>query len=173
MRRRVLRTLEIVPNINQPLGDSGAVRSARLGRDAGADHLGMTLFELPPGQETVFHYHLQREELLVVIAGTLALRTSDGWRDLPAGEVVSFPHGPDGAHGFANRTDELVRVIVISEQNAPNISVYPDAGEIGIFDAPHQEQRRFGARFRMADAISGYGGAEAKLPFPPLEQRAG
>jgi uncharacterized cupin superfamily protein len=130
----------------------------------------MTLFELEPGQETIFHFHLQREELLLVVAGTLALRTPDGWRDLPPGEVVSFARGPNGAHGFANRSDELVRVVVISEQNAPNISVYPDAQEIGIFDAPHLEQRRFGARFRLDDAISGYGGAEPRLP--PAEHQA-
>jgi hypothetical protein len=50
-------------------------------------------------------------------------------------------------------------VIVACEQNAPNISVYPDAAEIGIFDAAHPDDRRFGARFRIADAVSGYGGA--------------
>lgn len=153
-----------MPNINQTLvGDSGTVRNARLGREAGADHLGMSLYELEPGQEMVFHYHLQREELVIVLAGTVALRTFDGWSELPAGEVLSFSRGPDGAHGFANRSDEPARILVISEQNAPNISVYPDANEIGIFDAPHQEERRFGARFRVDDAIAGYGGAAPAL----------
>lgn len=163
-----------MPNIDDAaLHDSGTSRSARIGREAGADHLGMTLYELEPGQETVFHYHLQREELLLVLTGTVALRTFDAWRDCPAGEVVSFPRGPDGAHGFANRTHELVRLIVISEQNAPNISMYPDAGEIGIFDAPHQEERRFGARFRLGDAIAGYGGAEPKSSHPIISEKSG
>ena len=153
-------------NINNPhFQSSGTIRNARVGRDAGADPLGMSLFEIEPGQESLFHFHLQREELLLVIEGTVALRTPDGWRDLPPGEVVSFPRGPKGAHAFANRTDELARLVVISEQNAPNISVYPDAQELGIFDAAHPEEREFGARFRLGDAVAGYGGAPPTFPL--------
>ena len=145
------------------LEESASGRVARLAEDAGAERLGMSLYELAPGQGMVFHYHLQREELLIVLAGTLALRTADGWRDLPEGEVVSFPRGPRGAHGFENRGGDVVRVLVVSEQSAPNVSVYPDSGEVGIFDEARRENRRFGALFRTADAVSGYGGGEAEI----------
>jgi hypothetical protein len=60
---------------------------------------------------------------------------------------------------------------MISEMDGPNISVYPDTNEIGIFDAAQRAQRRFGARFDVADAVSGYGGGQAKItppsPGPP------
>jgi hypothetical protein len=58
---------------------------------------------------------------------------------------------------------------MICEQNAPNVSVYPDTDEIGIFDAPRRADRRFGALFKVSDARSGYGGGEAEIvsPVPP------
>jgi len=31
------------------------------------------------------------------------------------------------------------RGLMVSEQNAPNVSVYPDTNEIGIFDAVRRE----------------------------------
>ena len=153
-----------MPNLNSAkLADSAdGLRRARVGELAGADHLGLTLYELASGDSMRYHYHLQREELLVVLEGTVAVRTPDGWQDAPAGEVLAFPRGARGAHGYENRTDSTVRLLMISEQNAPNVSVYPDANEVGIFDAAHPQDRRFGALFNLADAISAYGGGEAK-----------
>jgi uncharacterized cupin superfamily protein len=156
-----------MPNVFDPLEppDEGPA-VARVAEDAGAEHLGMSVYELRPGEGMVFHYHLQREELLVVLRGTLALRTGGGWRDAREGEIVAFPRGERGAHGYENRTSDRVLVAVISEQNAPNISVYPDTNEIGIFDAARRPERRFGALFRVDDAVSGYGGGAAKI-VPP------
>lgn len=145
-------------------------RSARLGEEAGGDHLGMTLYELAPGQGMVFHYHLQREEMLVVLDGELALRTANGWTDLPQGEVVAFPRGERGGHGYENRTSRVVRVLMISEQNAPNVSVYPDKNQVGIFDASRRDERRFGALFDVDDAVSDYGGGAARI-VPPASPR--
>jgi uncharacterized cupin superfamily protein len=39
----------------------------------------------------VFHYHVQREELLIVLEGLLSLRSAAGWEELPEGDVVAFP----------------------------------------------------------------------------------
>jgi uncharacterized cupin superfamily protein len=159
-----------VPNALDPIvppEEGPAV--ARVGEEAGGEQLGMSVYELRPGEGMVFHYHLQREELLLVLRGSVALRTATGWRDLREGDVIAFPRGERGAHGFENRTSEPVRVAVISEQNAPNISVYPDTNEIGIFDAARRGDRRFGARFRVDDAVSGYGGGSAEIvPPAPL-----
>jgi uncharacterized cupin superfamily protein len=158
-----------MPNISDPRFEEGAEwRRARLGDEAGCEHLGVSLYELAPGQEMVFHYHVQREELLVVLEGRLALRTAAGWEELPEGEVVALPRGERGAHGYANRTDEPVRVLLVSEMNAPNISVYPDTNQVGIFDAARRDDRRFGALFDVADAIADYGGkARIVPPAPP------
>jgi uncharacterized cupin superfamily protein len=162
-----------VPNLHEPrFEDVPEGRRARLGSEAGTERLGMSLYELAPGQGMVFHYHIQREELLIVLSGRLALRTAEGWKELPEGEVVAFPRGERGAHGYENRGDGPVRLLMISEQNAPNVSVYPDTGQVGIFDAARPEQRRFGALFDVGDAVSDYGGGKAEI-VPPAPRRKG
>jgi uncharacterized cupin superfamily protein len=143
------------------------IRAVRVAEQAGAEHLGASLYQLEPGDEMVFHYHVQREELLIVLAGRLNLRTATGWEELPEGEVVAFPRGESGAHGYRNDGNVPVRVLMISEMNAPNISVYPDTSQCGIFDAGQRAQRRFGALFNVADAVADYGGKAELVPPAP------
>jgi uncharacterized cupin superfamily protein len=159
-----------VPNIyDTNLPEETGYRRARVGHEAGSVQLGMSVYEFRPGQGMVFHYHVQREELLVVLSGVLNLRTAKGWDEVATGEVVAFPRGEAGAHAYENRTDEPVRAVVVSEMNAPNISVYPDTNEVGIFDAAQPSERRFGALFKVDDAVSDYGGGKAEIvpPSPP------
>jgi uncharacterized cupin superfamily protein len=129
-----------MPNVFEPRwDDDGAdrppgftVRRARLGRQAGSERLGASLYELEPGQATwPYHWHHANEELLVVLRGRPSLRDPDGWRELAEGEVVAFPRGERGGHQVANRSDEPVRLLFVSEMNAPEVNVYPDTGRIG------------------------------------------
>jgi uncharacterized cupin superfamily protein len=155
-------------NLNDPAGvTADGLRAARVAERAGAEHLGASVYELRPGEEMVFHYHVQREELLIVLQGRLSLRSAEGWEELPEGEVVSFPRGERGAHGYRNNTDHAVRVLLVSEMTGPNISVYPDTNEVGIFDAGRRAERRFGARFNVADAVADYGSTAAIVPPAP------
>jgi uncharacterized cupin superfamily protein len=150
-----------VPNVwADDLYEEDGYRRARLAESAGAERLGLTVYELPPGSGMHYHYHLQREELMVVLSGVVALRTPDGWEDVPEGEVRAFPRGERGAHGFENRVEGLVRLLMFSEQNAPNVSVYPDANQVGIYDVAAPGERRFGGLFNLGDAVSDYGGAK-------------
>jgi uncharacterized cupin superfamily protein len=151
-----------MPNTNtaELTENPDGLRRARLGELAGAEHLGLTVYELAPGQGMHYHYHLQREELLVVLEGTVAVRTPAGWTDAAQGEVMAFPRGERGAHGYENRGDRPVRLLMFSEQNAPNVSVYPDANQVGIYDVAPPDERRFGALFDLGDAVSGYGGGK-------------
>ena len=106
-------------------------KRARLGRQAGGERLGASLYELPPGQATFpYHAHFANEEMLVVVEGRPSLRTGEGWRELSPGEVVSFKVGRSGAHQVVNRSDERARVLIVSEMNAPELSVYPDSNKI-------------------------------------------
>ena len=118
-----------------------AALRARLGDRLGTERLGLSLWELPPGEAAYpFHYHLAEEELLVVLAGRPSLRTADGWTELAEGDVVSFPRGELGAHQLANRGDTVVRFLAIATKGEPEIVVYPDSGKIGAVakqpDAP-------------------------------------
>jgi uncharacterized cupin superfamily protein len=160
-------------NLNDPLElTADGVRAVRVAERAGAEHLGASMYELQPGEEMVFHYHVQSEELLIVLHGRLSLRSAGGWEELPEGEVVAFPRGERGAHAYRNDRDEQVRLLMISEKNAPNISVYPDTNQVGLFDAGQRAQRRFGALFNVADAVADYGGkAEIVPPAPGPRQQ--
>jgi uncharacterized cupin superfamily protein len=150
-------------NLHQPEFDPPSQREgfryrrARLGRQAGAERLGASLYELEPGQATFpYHWHSANEELLIVLAGTPSLRTPDGWRRLAEGEVVAFRVGERGAHQIANETDEPVRLLVLSEMRAPELSVYPDTEKLGIMGrppgAPGDPDEVFGF-FRREDAV--------------------
>ena len=123
-------------NIFEPEFDSEREREgfrwnrAKVGEQAGAERLGASLYEVPPGQAMFpYHAHTANEELLIVLRGKPHLRSPGGWRQLEEGEVVAAPVGPEGAHQVQNRTEESVRVLVISEMNAPEIVFQPDSGK--------------------------------------------
>jgi uncharacterized cupin superfamily protein len=131
---------------------------ARVGRAAGAERLGLSVWELPPGEAAYpYHCHLAEEELLVVIDGTPDLRTPDGWRRLSSGEVVAFPRGEDGAHQLANRTEQAVRFLALSTNGDPDIVVYPDSDKVSAV-----ERRADGgglrAVFHRSDAVDYWDG---------------
>ena len=152
---------------DEPEVTRDGVRATRVGERAGAEFLGASVYELKPSEEMVFHYHVQREELLIVLSGHLSLRTAKGWEELPEGEVVAFPRGERGAHGYRNDGDDPARILMVSEMNGPNISVYPDTNQVGIFDAGQRAMRRFGALFNVADAVGDYGGKAEVVPPAP------
>ena len=110
-------------------------RRARLGRQAGAQRLGASLFEVPPGAATFpLHAHLHNEEMLIVVAGEPTLRTLDGERRLATGEVVACPAGRAGAHLLRNDTGEPVRILILSTMVAPEINLFPETGELWVRD---------------------------------------
>jgi hypothetical protein len=105
-----------VPNLYEPDFDAEQDREpfkwrrARIGRQAGTQKLGASLFEIEPGASTFqLHAHHANEELLVVVAGTPTLRTIDGERELAAGEA---------------------RVLIVSTMLAPEINEFPETGRL-------------------------------------------
>ena len=153
-----------MPNINQPVFDEPRERDgfralrARIGRQAGSERLGLSLWELPPGQAAYpYHFHYTEEELVVVLAGRPSLRSSEGWRELAEGEVVAFPRGEDGGHQLVNRTGETVRFLALSTSGEPDVVSYPDSGKLGAFERlPAGGGLR--AMFRVSDAVDYYDG---------------
>jgi uncharacterized cupin superfamily protein len=106
-------------------------RRAKLAAQAGAERLGASLYDLQPGEAAFpYHWHAANEELLIVVAGRPSLRTEDGWRELAEGEVVSFPRGNRGAHQVRNGGEQPVRILLISEMNAPEVVVQPDSDKL-------------------------------------------
>jgi uncharacterized cupin superfamily protein len=92
--------------------------------------LGASVYELGPGNFTVYHFHHGSEELLIVLRGRPTLRTPEGERQLAEGEAVHFPTGPDGAHAIRNDTAEPVRFVVAGTRVSPEVVEYPDLKQI-------------------------------------------
>ena len=119
-------------------------RAVRLGPKLGASRLGMSVYDLPPGEAICpYHFEWTDEEWLIGIAGRPTLRTPEGERQLEPGDVVCFPAGPDGAHHVRNETDEPVRVAILSTKNQIGVAEYPDSDKVGIWvDGTHYMLRR-------------------------------
>jgi uncharacterized cupin superfamily protein len=133
-------------------------RRARIGRQVGSERLGVSLWEIPPGQAAYpYHLHLTEEELVVVLAGRPSVRTPEGWRELAEGDVIGFPRGEAGAHQVANRTDAPVRLLAISTNGEPDVVLYPDSGKIGMAER-RPDGSGLSAFFRAGDAVDYWDG---------------
>lgn len=141
-------------------------RRAKLGSQAGAEKLGASLYEIPPGQATFpYHAHTANEELLIVLRGRPHLRTPNGWRQLEEGEVVAFPVGEEGAHQLQNRSDDPVRVLVVSTMIAPEVNLYPDSGKLmAATRAPGATGEGFQEAYRREQASDYWEGEEQPEP---------
>ena len=123
----------------------------RIGPLIGAAQLGLSVYGLPPGQSVCpYHYEVGFEEWLVVLAGAPTLRTPDGEQQLRPWDLAFFPDGEDGAHKVTNRTDEPVRIAILSNKTQPGVAVYPDSNKIGVWP-----QNKL---FRLDDAVDYFDG---------------
>jgi len=136
-----------------------AVSYARVGPLIGAEQLGLSVYELPPGQSICpYHYEVGFEEWLVVLSGRPTLRTPDGERELRPWDCAFFPDGEAGAHKVTNRTDETLRVAILSNKGDPGVAVYPDSDKVGVWPP--------GKLFRLADAVDYWTGETAEIRRP-------
>jgi uncharacterized cupin superfamily protein len=93
---------------------------------------GATVYELAPGAESPYHWQFGEEEWLLVVAGMPTLRTPDGERVLRPWDVAVFPRGESGAHQVRNDTPDPIRIVFLSTVADPEVSVYPDTGQVGV-----------------------------------------
>lgn len=156
-----------MPNLNEPdfdelrEHDGFRVRRARLGRQMGTERIGLSLWDIPPGQKAYpYHFHLTEEEVLVVLEGSPSLRTPDGSQTLAPGDVIRFPTGEQGAHQVWNETDEDVRLLSVSTHGAPDIIIYPDSGKLSTAERlPESDRRKH--YFRIEDEVDYWDGETA------------
>ena len=116
-----------------------AFKDCWVGARIGAELIGGSLYEVAPGKKQgPYHTHHANEEWAIVIRGRPTLRTPDGERELAEGDVACFLRGPAGAHQIVNRTDEPVRVLMLSTLLSPEVVEYLDSGKIAATDAKGQ-----------------------------------
>jgi uncharacterized cupin superfamily protein len=99
----------------------------------GSKATAMYIYDVPPGRSSSPYHYEYEEEWLLVLDGTLVLRTPDGEQTLERGDLVCFPAGPAGAHKVMNRGDSKARMMLFSIDRAPAVTVYPDSDKIGVW----------------------------------------
>ena len=114
--------------------------AAAVGKHAGGRQLAVKVYELPAGQSVCPYHYEYEEEWLLVLAGSVQLRTAEGEEELQRGELVCFEPGPRGAHKVTNRTTPSARVMMFSSAREPAVAVYPDSDKIGAFP-PNPDDR--------------------------------
>jgi uncharacterized cupin superfamily protein len=116
-------------------GDPAGYRAAaeNITKAVGVGALAVKVFELPPGQALCPYHYEYEEEWLVVLDGSVVVRTPDGEEALTRGEIVCFAPGPSGAHKVGNRADASARVMMFSSAREPSVAVYPDSDKIGVW----------------------------------------
>ena len=124
-------------------------RATRVGDRLGSTQIGGSIYELPDGEQTFpYHFHHGVEEWLLVVEGEPTVRTPTGERVLRSGDVLCFPAGPEGAHVVRGPG----RILILSANRAPSISIYPDSDKVGTRPGTGADDDRL--NFRRSDAVS-------------------
>lgn len=98
----------------------------------------------PNGKAFAYHYHEMNEEVFYIISGQGILRTPNGEVAVQAGDIITFPAGPTGAHAIRNvsSTEKLV-YLDFDTANPAEIVHFPDTNKVmvvgpfsnGMYDA--------------------------------------
>ena len=131
---------------------------------APGNDLGMSLYELLPGQsQGLYHFNHGNDELVLVLRGRPTLRSHEGERELVEGDVVHFPKGPEGTHQLVNRTPEPARYVVASSNTSPEIVEYPESGKLAAMSrGESQRGERLWTIHRLDDAVDFFDGEQPR-----------
>ena len=88
---------------------------------------------LNPGQFSFpYHFHRHAEELIMLIAGSMTMRSETGLDMLNTGDIVFFEMGEKGVHQFHNEGSEPCKYLDIRTLIGTDVCEYPDSGKINI-----------------------------------------
>ena len=104
----------------------------------------VNVVEVEPGRLACgYQKHETGEEVFYIISGTGIVRTINGDVTVKAGDAITFPAGPEGAHVIRNGSDtEKLVYIDFDTNNLPEIVHFPDTNQVmaygkfsnGIYD---------------------------------------
>jgi len=102
-------------------------------RALGSTGTAMYVYDLAPGQGACPYHYEYEEEWLLIVEGSVVVRTPEGVQTLEQGDLAHFQAGPAGAHKVMNRSDAPARTLMFSRAQTPSVSVYPDSDKIGVW----------------------------------------
>jgi uncharacterized cupin superfamily protein len=150
----VLRTNLLSIDCAYDAGDPAGYRSgaADIGKALGGKALATKVYELPVGESVCPYHYEYEEEWLLVLGGSVVVRTPEREEELAAGEMLCFPPGPTGAHKVTNRGDSPTRIVMFSSAREPAVAVYPDSDKIGVWPGGPEDE----VMLRRTDGQVGY-----------------
>src|SRR5262245_493560 len=136
--KHVINLAEVpVDKINAPERSSFGGLRQRVSAHIGAQKLGYSFFNVPPGKAAFpYHAHTGNEEMIYIIDGAGVLRFGTEELEVTTGTVIACPPGPEYPHQLINTSDRELRYLVVSTMEYPDLSEYPDSKNIGDFESP-------------------------------------
>jgi uncharacterized cupin superfamily protein len=117
--------------------------SPRLASVVNSKNLIFDLRLLNPGQFSFpYHFHRNAEELIMVISGSMTMRSPDGFEIMTKGDIVFFEMGETGAHQFFNHSTEPCTYLDIRTLIGIDVCEYPDSGKINVIPYYEVFERR-------------------------------
>ena len=107
--------------------------SPRLGEMAHSKHFMFDIRQLDSDKYSFpYHFHHNAEELIMIISGSMTLRSKDGLSVVNAGELVFFEVGETSVHQFYNHTQAPCVYLDIRTTPGVDVTEYPDSGKVNI-----------------------------------------
>ena len=151
-----------VPVEDERRGEKFWIQRRRLGAAAGAEKLGCSLFELPPGKSAFpKHKHLANEEAVYVLEGEGVLCQDDSEHPIREGDYISFRADAE-AHQIVNRSGAPLRFLALSTMISPEVVIYPDSQKLGVRWRPPETsgRRPVIANYRLSSGVDYWEGEE-------------
>ena len=105
----------------------------RLGELVGSKHFLFDIRQLDPDMFSFpYHYHMNAEELIMIISGSFTMRYKEGFRIVNQGELIFFEIGESGVHQFYNHADIPCVYLDFRTTVGLDVSKYPDSDKILI-----------------------------------------
>jgi len=133
--KHVINLSEVpVDKINAPEGSPFGGLRQRVGAHLGAQKLGYSFFNVPPGKVAFpYHTHTGNEEMIYIIDGAGVLRFGKEELVVAAETVIACPPGAEYAHQLINTGDKELRYLVVSTMEFPDVCEYPDSNKVGAY----------------------------------------
>jgi uncharacterized cupin superfamily protein len=110
----------------------------RLHKIVDSKHLVFDFRLLPSGQYSFpYHFHRNAEELVMILSGSMTMRTPEGFKILYTGDLIFFEIGKTSAHQFYNHESTPCTYLDIKTVREMDVCEYPDSGKINI--SPNNE----------------------------------
>lgn len=125
----------------------------RLGEMCNSKHFMFDIRKLDPGKYSFpYHFHRNAEELMMIISGSVTLRTDSGFEVINTGELMFFEVGESSAHQLYNHG--TVPCVYLDIRTTPGIDVteYPDSGKINILSLKMTFEKNAQVDFNKGEA---------------------